>query len=318
MRIVSLQRGVDSAVGVVLGDQVVDLRACADVLPIARDIPAGVLAVLEGGDRILDVIRRVEEQVFQAGDAMHEQLRAHGAVISLVDAPLLAPVLDTRLVLACGMNYRSHLHEMAAPVPQRPYAFIKSPQSIIGPGAPIVLPHRHSAMVDWEAEFSAVIGRRCHNVSRSEALDYVAGYTMINDVSARDWVVPFGEHQGMAAVDAWSLNLLGKQFSSFCPMGPVLLTKDELTDPDAFDFTLEVNGEIMQSACTNDLVFSVATLISYYSQFHTFEPGDVITTGSPAGVAFGRKPSAFLKSGDTVTIHAGKIGVLSNPVVASA
>jgi 2-keto-4-pentenoate hydratase/2-oxohepta-3-ene-1,7-dioic acid hydratase in catechol pathway len=245
---------------------------------------------------------------------LREDLQAVRAVKPVAKIRLLAPLHDARLILSCGLNYRSQLHEMGGAVPDKPLSFSKSVHAIIGPDATIVLPERHPNMVDWEAEFSAVIGRPCHNVTKEEALDYVAGYTMINDVSARDWVGRFGAMQGMAAIEGWEQNLLGKHFPTFCPMGPTMVTKDELANPDAVRFTLKVNGALMQSACTDDLVFSVAALIAYYSQFHAFQPGDVITTGSPAGVGFGRKPQVFLKNGDVVTLEADGIGTMSNPV----
>lgn len=316
MRLVTLQSFPRSSAGVVLGEQVINLAACAVLLPDAHCIPTSVRGILEGGETALDLTRRVSDRIAGASDSLLEQLSARGALIPLREARLLAPVPDTRLVLSCGMNYRKHLHEMGGTVPDKPLAFAKSVHAIIGPDAPIVLPKLHPDMVDWEAEFCAVIGRPCHNVSRAEALDYVAGYTMINDVSARNWVGRFGAMQGMAAIEGWEHNLLGKHFPTFCPMGPTVVTKDELPNPDVVNFHLKLNGQVMQSACTDDLVFNVARLIEYYSQFYAFQPGDIITTGSPAGVGFGRNPSIFLKAGDTVTLGADAVGVMSNPVMA--
>lgn len=314
MQFVTLQGHPKPGAAVILGDQVINLSACAALIPDARCIPGSVRGILEGGDTALELVRRVHGLVAQANAGLREQLQEHGALVALAGARLLAPVPDTRLVLSCGMNYRQHLHEMGGTVPDKPLAFSKSVHSIIGPDAPIVLPELHPDMVDWEIEFSAVIGRPCHNVSRAQALDYVAGYTLINDVSARNWVGRFGAMQGMAAIEAWEQNLLGKHFPTFCPMGPALVTKDELAHPDAVRIELKVNGEVMQSACTDDLVFSVATLIAHYSQYHAFQPGDIITTGSPAGVGFGRNPAVFLKAGDVVTLSADGIGVMHNPV----
>jgi len=259
----------------------------------------------------------VRDEVGAANATLVEQLAAQEVLLPASKARLLAPVPDTRLVLSCGMNYRKHLHEMGGTVPDKPLAFSKSVHAIIGPDAPIVLPKSAPDMVDWEIEFSAVIGRPCHNVSRDEALDCVAGYTLINDVSARNWVARFGAMQGMAAIEGWEQNLLGKHFPTFCPMGPALVTQDELPDPGAVQIELKLNGQVMQSACTDDLVFSVATLIAHYSQYHAFQPGDVITTGSPAGVGFGRNPSIFLKAGDVVTLSGQGLGEMRNPVVAA-
>jgi 2-keto-4-pentenoate hydratase/2-oxohepta-3-ene-1,7-dioic acid hydratase in catechol pathway len=216
------------------------------------------------------------------------------------------------------MNYREHLREMNSAVPDYPTSFIKNNNAIVGPGAPIVLPASHPDMVDWEGEFSVVIGRPCHGVAESEALDYVAGYTLINDVSARDWVAPvFAATAVMPGVLAWERNLLGKQFPTFCPVGPVLATRDEVPNPDDVQLTTLLNGDTMQSANTDDLVFGVRKLIAYYSQWYRLRPGDILTTGSPSGVGFGRKPPLFMRPGDRIEVRASGVGTLANPVVAA-
>jgi 2-keto-4-pentenoate hydratase/2-oxohepta-3-ene-1,7-dioic acid hydratase in catechol pathway len=315
MRLVTLRNSGRPTAGVVAGDNVLSLAACAELLPAARSVPGSVRGILEAGDAGLDLVRSVLDRVMTGGGSLHERLQGCGALIPGATASLLAPIPDPRLVLSCGMNYKQHLHEMGGKLPAQPTAFLKSPNAVIGPGAAIVLPKHHSDMVDWEAEFSAVIGRRCHDVPVDEALDYVAGYTMVNDVSARNWVRRMDEMKGLEAAAAWDMNLLGKQFPTFCPMGPTVVTKDEIPDPDAVHFELKLNGQVMQSACTDDLAFNVATLIAYYSKWHVFQPGDVITTGSPAGVGMGRKPWVFLKAGDVVTLSADGVGTMDNPVV---
>lgn len=317
MHLITLQSSPQPCAGVMFGEQVINLSACVPLMPAARCIPKTVRGILEGGDSALDLTRRVHDMVADANPPLRDQLQKRGALLPLASATLLAPVPDTRFILSCGMNYRKHLHEMNGTAPAKPMAFAKSVHAVIGPNAPIVLPKMHPDMVDWEIEFSAVIGRACHNVRREEALDYVAGYTLINDVSARNWISRFGAMQGMAAIEGWEQNLLGKHFPTFCPMGPALVTKDELTNPDAVQIELKLNGKVMQSACTDDLVFDLATLIAYYSQFYSFQPGDVVTTGSPSGVGFGRNPSIFLQPGDVVTLSAGNIGVMHNPVVSA-
>jgi 2-keto-4-pentenoate hydratase/2-oxohepta-3-ene-1,7-dioic acid hydratase in catechol pathway len=315
MRLVTLKNSGRPTAGVVAGDDVLSLAACASVIPESRCIPVSVRGILEAGEAGLGLVRSVLDKVRSAGSSLQEQLQACEALIPERTAGLLAPVPDPRLVLSCGMNYKEHLHEMGGKLPAQPTAFLKSPNAVIGPGAAIVLPKEHPDMVDWEAEFSAVIGRRCHSVTVAEALDYVAGYTMVNDVSARNWVRRMDEMKGLEAAAAWDMNLLGKQYPTFCPMGPAIVTKDEIPDPDNVRFELQVNGQVMQSACTDDLAFNVAALIAYYSKWHVFQPGDVITTGSPAGVGMGRKPFVFLKAGDVVTLSAGGVGVMHNPVV---
>jgi 2-keto-4-pentenoate hydratase/2-oxohepta-3-ene-1,7-dioic acid hydratase in catechol pathway len=170
-------------------------------------------------------------------------------------------------------------------------------------------------MVDWEGEFTVVLGKGGHNIPAARALDHVAGYTIINDVSARDWVAPIFAASGvMGPIHAWEHNLLGKMLPTFCPMGPCLATKDEVPDPGDVRIVTRLNGQVMQDAHTSDLVFGVAKLIEYYSQFYRFLPGDCITTGSPSGVGFGRNPKVFMKAGDTIEVEVSGVGVLSNPV----
>ncbi len=241
--------------------------------------------------------------------------KATGSAVARAQAKLLAPILNPGLLLSVGMNYHEHLKEMKTPAPKKPAAFTKSVASIIGPDAPIRIPSAHPNMLDWEGEFSVVIGRPCHRVKASQALDYVAGYTLVNDVSARDWVAPIFAASGtMDAIHAWEHNLLGKMFPTFCPMGPVIATKDEIPDPRNVHITTKLNGRIMQDASTDDLVFGVAELIEYYSQFYLLKPGDVITTGSPSGVGYGRNPKVFMKAGDVVEVEVAGIGILRNPV----
>jgi len=243
--------------------------------------------------------------------------RAEGSKIWLKGARLLAPIQNPALVLSVGMNYHEHLKEMKTPAPEKPAAFTKSVASIIGPEAPILIPPNNPAMVDWEGEFSVVIGKPCHRVKAAQALDYVAGYTIVNDVSARDWVAPVFSSTGiMGPIHAWEQNLLGKMFPTFCPMGPVLATKEDVPDPGNVKITTRLNGKLMQSANTDDLVFSVPELIEYFSQFYLFKPGDVITTGSPSGVGYGRNPRIFMKAGDVVEIEVEGVGILRNPIQA--
>jgi 2-keto-4-pentenoate hydratase/2-oxohepta-3-ene-1,7-dioic acid hydratase in catechol pathway len=240
-----------------------------------------------------------------------------GAKHPLNKVRLRAPVPDPAMVLSVGMNYHEHLKEMKTPVPEKPAAFTKSVASIIASGEPVKAPASNPNMLDWEGEFSVVIGRPCHRVKAAQALDYVFGYTLVNDVSARDWVAPIFKAQGvMGPIHAWEHNLLGKMFPTFCPMGPCIATKDEIPDPANVQIQTRLNGSVMQDANTDDLVFSVVQLIEYYSQFYRFLPGDVITTGSPSGVGFGRDPKVFMKPGDVVEVEVKQIGILRNPIEA--
>ena len=241
---------------------------------------------------------------------------AAGRSVPLKEVKLLAPIPNPGMVLSVGMNYYEHLKEMKTPVPETPAAFTKSVASIVGPGAPIRIPPGNPDMLDWEGEFSVVIGKPCHRVTAAQALDYVAGYTIVNDVSARDWVAPIFSATGvMGPIHAWEHNLLGKMFPTFCPMGPALATKDEVPDPANVKLQTRLNGKLMQDANTDDLVFGVVQLIEYYSQFYLFRPGDVITTGSPSGVGYGRNPKVFMKAGDIVEVEVQGVGVLRNPLL---
>jgi 2-keto-4-pentenoate hydratase/2-oxohepta-3-ene-1,7-dioic acid hydratase in catechol pathway len=302
--------------GLIVGDEIADLAGCREAIAAARLVPATVRGVLEAGEAALDLVRGIADRI--GGGDVADQLRESGALIPRAGARLLAPIPDPAMILSCGMNYREHLREMNSAVPDYPTSFIKNGNAIVGPGAPIVLPASHPDMVDWEGEFSVVIGRPCHAVSEAEALDYVAGYTLINDVSARDWVAPVFAASGvMPGVLAWERNLLAKQFPTFCPMGPVLATRDEVPDPGDVQLTTLLNGQTMQSANTDDLVFGVRKLIAYYSQWYRFRPGDILTTGSPSGVGYGRSPKMFMRPGDRIEVRATGVGALANPVVAA-
>jgi acylpyruvate hydrolase len=315
MHLYTIRNGGRSGAAVALGADVIDIAGAAEAVPAARGLPPSLRGILEGGADGLAQVRRVVDQV-AAHASLGDRLRESGALLPLDRAKLLAPLPDPGFVLSAGMNYHAHLKEMKSPTPATPAHFAKCVSAIIGPGAAIRLPASNPDMVDWEGEFCVVIGRPCHAVGESEALDYVAGYTLVNDVSARDWVAPIAAAQGtMGPIMAWEQNLLGKQFPTFCPMGPAVVTADEIRDPHDVALQTVVNGKVMQSANTNDLVFNVAQLIAYYSRFYLLRPGDVITTGSPSGVGYGRDPKVFLRAGDTVAVSAHGIGTLSNPVV---
>ena len=218
---------------------------------------------------------------------------------------LLAPVVPTNL-LCIGLNYKKHAAESGNQPPARPVLFIKNTASVQNPGDPIELPVKlASTKVDYECELAVVIGKRCKNATRANALDYVLGYTCGNDVSARDWQRDLGGGQWCQA----------KSFDTFCPLGPALVTKDEIPNPNALCIRTILNGEAMQDWNTNDMVFDVPALIEFLSGSKTLLPGTVIMTGTPHGVGFARNPPVWLKPGDTVTIDIEKIGELTNPVI---
>jgi 2-keto-4-pentenoate hydratase/2-oxohepta-3-ene-1,7-dioic acid hydratase in catechol pathway len=217
---------------------------------------------------------------------------------------LLSPV-EPRVILGIGLNYKGHAAEQRLQLPERPMLFIKAPNSLSHPGDPIVIPsHLPSTEVDYEGELAVVIGRDCKNVNKAHALDFVFGYTAANDVSARDWQKKFGGGQFCR----------GKSFDSFAPMGPVLVTKDEIPNPGELHLETRVNGEKRQDTNTNDLIFDVPALIEFLSGSTTLLAGSVILTGTPSGVGAYRNPPAYLRAGDVVEVEIDKIGVLSNPV----
>jgi len=243
-------------------------------------------------------------------------MHAAGALLDAGTVRYRPPIPDPGFILSVGMNYREHLEEMNTPIPTLPAAFVKAPSSLTGSGEPIVLPPDHAGMVDFEGELCFVFGRDCHRVSEAEAMEYVAGYTIANDVSARDWVPGIFTADGnMAAIHAWEVNILGKQYPTFTPLGPALVTRDEIADPGALRLVTRLDGEVMQDTLT-ELVFPIARLIAHYSQWYRFRPGDVVTTGSPSGVGFGRDPKVFMKPGQRIEVTIEGIGTLSNPVAA--
>jgi len=218
---------------------------------------------------------------------------------------ILAPV-EPAAFLCIGLNYRRHAQESGAKVPEFPVLFMKSPSAVQNPGDPIVLPRRlRSDEVDYECELAVVIGRYCKNVRREAALDYVFGYTIADDVTARDWQKKYGGGQFCR----------GKSFDTFAPLGPALLTKDEIPDPGRLRIQTRVNGETRQDSNTSNLIFDIPTLIEFLSGSTTLLAGSVILTGTPNGVGMAMKPPRFLQPGDVVEVEIEKIGVLSNPVV---
>jgi 2,4-diketo-3-deoxy-L-fuconate hydrolase len=238
--------------------------------------------------------------ICDAGTSIFDANRA-GAEVG--KAKLLAPVDKPGKILCIGLNYRKHAEESGGAPPANPILFAKYDNSIVGPGANIVIPPI-TEKVDYEAELGVVIAKRASAVSEADALSYVLGYTCINDVSARD--LQFGDSQ-------WTR---GKTLDTFCPIGPCIVTTDEIADPQTLGIRCRVNGETLQDSNTADMIFSVAEIISFLSQGITLEPGDVIATGTPEGVGFARDPSIYLKPGDVVDVEIDGIGTLTNPVLA--
>jgi 2-keto-4-pentenoate hydratase/2-oxohepta-3-ene-1,7-dioic acid hydratase in catechol pathway len=221
---------------------------------------------------------------------------------------LLAPIVP-HMIWCIGANYRRHAEESGAPIPEYPVVFAKSPTAVQNPGDPIRLPtHLKSDEVDFECELGVVIAKSCKNVSREHALDYVLGYTCANDVSARDWQLKRGGSQ-------WCR---GKTFDTFAPLGPCLVTKEDIPNPNSLRIRTILNSETMQDWNTNDMIFDVPALIEFLAGSTTLSPGTIILTGTPLGVGASRTPPLWLKAGDEVSIVIERIGTLTNPVEAES
>lgn len=264
-------------------DQVIDLHAANPALPET------VIGILKGGASMLAAVRSVLENPPPGSSHARDSVTLH------------APIPRPGKIICIGLNYRDHAEETGQAVPQFPTVFAKFNTCVIGTGAPIVIP-RATSQVDYEAEFAVVMGDCPRNVSEADALRYVAGYVPFNDVSARDL---------QNRTSQWTM---GKTPDTFGPMGPALVTADEIPDPHALDIHLDINGEVLQRSNTRNLIFNVAQLIADLSSVMTLEAGDLISTGTPAGVGAARTPKRFLRAGDVVNITIEKLGTLSNPV----
>ncbi len=285
MRLATIQTDAGPRAAVQQGQAYVDLQATDPALPTS------VRQLLAGGPEAL----RAAEQAARSPRAVrHEAGRVK----------LRAPLLDPPKVVCVGLNYRDHAAEGGVPVPKEPVLFSKYATSIIGPEEPIVLPPV-SQEVDYEAELVVVIGKRGRPRGEAEAAGYVAGYTVGHDVSARDWQLKKDGKQWM----------VGKTFDTFAPIGPVIVTADEVRDPHALPIRLRLNGKTMQESNTKEMVFTAPALVAYLGQVFTLEPGDLIFTGTPPGVGFARKPPVYLKAGDVAEVEIEGLGVLRNPVV---
>lgn len=221
--------------------------------------------------------------------------------LSRDEVEIVSPVPRPGKIICIGLNYRDHAEESGMAIPTSPVIFSKFSTCSIGPNEPVIIPEG-STQTDYEAELAFVIGRRAQNVKKEDALNYVFGYTNFNDVSARDFQFADGQWQR------------GKSCDTFAPMGEFIATTDEIPDPQNLSIKLHLNGETLQDSNTDQMIFGVAELVEFLSQFITLEPGDVVATGTPPGVGFARKPPVYLKDGDTVEVEIEGLGVLSNPV----
>lgn len=279
MKLATFTHAGATRIGVVDGEEIVDLSAAAP------DLPREMVAFLEAGDPALAAARD-----------------ASGARLPLAEVKLEAPVLRPPKFLAIGLNYADHVAESGLETPVHPMVFNKQSTCVTGPTDPVHLP-RASHVLDYEAELGFVIGKRCRHVSREDAADVIAGYTVVNDVSVRDWQL---------RVPTWTM---GKSFDTHGPIGPFLVTPDEIGDPHALGLRAVVNGEVRQQSNTKELIFDCFTLVEHLSTAFTLEPGDVVATGTPGGVGIGMKPPKLLVAGDVMRIEIEGLGALENTVI---
>jgi 2-keto-4-pentenoate hydratase/2-oxohepta-3-ene-1,7-dioic acid hydratase in catechol pathway len=285
MRFVTLHTATGLRAAVRHDDHYIDLHATDAAFP------PSLRQLLAAGAEVLQHARRVNNRT----DAVR---------IPATKARLAAPIPDPQKIICLGLNYRDHAAETNAPIPREPIVFSKYPTAIIGQGEAIVLP-RVSSEVDYEAELVIVVGKRGRHLAAANALAHVAGYTVGHDVSARDWQLKKDGKQWM----------MGKTFDTFAPIGPELVTADEVADPHSLGIRLRLNGQTMQDSSTKQMIFGVAATLEYLSKVFTLEPGDLIFTGTPPGVGMARKPPVWLKAGDVVEVEIDGLGVLRNPVV---
>ncbi len=264
-------------------------EAIVDLLAVNASLPASIRALLEAGPAAL---QRAAAAAETADD-----------VLDMADVKLAAPVPNPDKILCIGLNYADHAAESGQPLPDFPIVFSKYSNTVIGSGDAVVLP-KVTDQVDFEAELGFVIGKRARYVSEADALDYVAGYLNVNDVSARDY---------QTRTSQWTM---GKSFDTFAPMGPALVTADNMPDPHNLAIRLWIGDEVLQDSSTSQLIFNVPQLLTAISEVMTLEPGDIVSTGTPPGVGAARTPPRWLRPGETIHIEIEGLGVLSNPVVA--
>jgi 2-keto-4-pentenoate hydratase/2-oxohepta-3-ene-1,7-dioic acid hydratase in catechol pathway len=332
MKLVTYESGKQQRVGVVEGQNVVDIRAvvelasrkrgprslysdsrfksAAQTLAEAGPAPREMLGVLARGDEWLKALGTVAKGLDKALTGKQAAKNPAASALKGLIAPLdsvrlRAPIPRPGKITCVGLNYADHAREQGEEPPPAPIFFLKSCNTIIGPGDKIVLPP-NSTQVDYEAEFAVILGKSGSRIPEDKAYDYVAGYMILHDVSARD--LQFSDKQ-------W---FRGKSCDTFAPTGPWIVTKDEVPDPHNLRISLTLNGETMQDSNTSNLIFKVPFLVSYLSQSITWEPGDLISTGTPPGVGVFRKPPVFLKPGDRVSVTVERLGTLTNPVVGLA
>ncbi len=285
MKLCTYEQAGAAQLGALTGAEIVDLRA------VDATLPATMLELLHGGAAALERARAA-----LAASGPRQRLRR-------TDVRLLPPVPNPSKLICIGLNYRDHAEEVKLPLPEHVAVFAKWNNTLTGDGAPIVIP-RASHRVDYEAELAFVVGTRCRNLAEDDAGEAIAGYTCFNDVSVRDY---------QSFTSQWTL---GKTWDTHGPCGPALVTRDEIADPQALGIRCSINGETLQDSSTAQMVFGVRRLLSELSAVMTLEPGDLVATGTPAGVGVARRPRRWIVPGDRVRVEIEGIGALENVAVA--
>ncbi|HXJ92472.1 MAG TPA: fumarylacetoacetate hydrolase family protein [Terriglobia bacterium] len=313
MKLVTYENANGRALGVVEGSSVVDVAEALEwggLLPKPEAALRAAVEKLEAGDGppldMIDLISRGPEYLAALGQVTSAAASAAasepGLLTPLARARLRAPIARPPKITCVGLNYADHAREQGIEPPETPVFFLKSVNTIIGPGDPVRLPP-NTEQPDYEAELAVVIGKGGSRIPQERAWEHVAGYTLLNDVTARD--MQHGDKQ-------W---FRGKSCDTFAPIGPWIVTADEIPDPHNLAISLTLNGETMQDSSTSNLIHRIDFLISYLSQSLTWEPGDLISTGTPPGVGVFRKPPVFIKAGDQMSVTVEGVGTLTNPVV---
>lgn len=299
MKLVTFRSNEGLRAGVIVLEHVVDIQKAAIWIEEKESLSNSMIELLEAGAPVKEAIQRIVVSL----EKNLEDAVASGIAKPLKEVSLFAPVPRPSKIICVGLNYRDHAIETGQKIPEYPMLFPTYVNAVNGPNDPIVIP-KVSNKIDFEAELAVVIGKRGRYISEEKALEFVAGYTCFNDVSTRDYqrhTPQFG---------------LGKSFDTHAPMGPWIVTKDEIPNPQNLSIELTLNGKVMQKSNTKELIFTVEKLIAYISEAITLEPGDIIATGTPSGVGVARNPQVFLRPGDEVAVKIEGIGEMVNPVKA--
>ncbi len=306
MKLASYSRNMVCGIGIVYGDVIVDITGAYSMLfdnpdyglDVAKaTLPSDIIKLVEAGDDVLRILEDFESTLLEEVASKCKE----PVVLPIEDVELLAPIVRPPKIICIGLNYRKHAEETGKPIPKEPIIFSKYATAVTGHQSKVYLP-KVSTQVDYEAELAVIIGKKGKDILEEDAMDHVFGYTCFNDISARD--LQFRDGQWMK----------GKTCDGFAPMGPWIVLKDEISDPQNLDISLKLNGQVMQDGNTADMIFNIPTLISFLSSLFTLEPGDIIATGTPPGVGVARDPQVFLKPGDVTEVEVQGIGVLRNTV----